>query len=150
MKDPTIRQKRAATIAVREITEGDGTKSKGKMIAEAGYGKDMQDHPRKVFGSEIVREEINRQLAAAGISPEYVAGRLYWLMAGAGKKDPTATIGAIREYAKISGAYAPTKTETDITGLIQHTIDDDKGDYLDYLKEKNKKLKIVDGEIIED
>lgn len=49
----THRQMRATTIWVR-----DGFKSKARALLEAGYGKSIARHPRKVFESPAVLNEL--------------------------------------------------------------------------------------------
>lgn len=150
MAESTIRQKKAARLYTEAISENGGERvSKGKILKESGYSKEMAKNPKKVFETQGFREAVLTELEKAGVNDKKIAERLNWLLEGGEDKNHIATTNAIKEVAKITGLYAPTKTETKTDIDITQTLKHDKGDYLEFLKEKNKDREVIDGEIIE-
>ena len=55
----TIRQKKAAKLAVECITSG-APKTKGEILLEAGYSKDVAERPSTVWTAEGFQKELSK------------------------------------------------------------------------------------------
>lgn len=130
---------------IAELGKKGKTKSKGQILEEAGYNKDIQLHPKKVFGNVVVRDLLLKEMEKAGITESKVSKRLNWLIDGAGEDNHIATMNGIKEYMKVVGGYAPVKTENKIEGTILHEISDDGGRYMKFLEQENQELKVIEG-----
>ena len=152
MAEPTLRQEKAARLYVESISgkEGIATKSKRQILTEAGYSKEMIKNPKKVFETEGFREAVMSKFRSAGITEDKIADKLNWLLDGASEGNHIATTNAIKEIAKITGLYAPTKTENKTDIEVNQTIKHDSGDYLEFLKQKNQTREVIEGEIVDE
>jgi|GEM_PF-5537227 len=139
----TMRQHKLAALYVRNLTDEGVPMTKKEMATTAGYAEGAI---QTAFQTPGFRRALINEMEAAGINKRAVANRLHWLINGAGEKNATATATGLKEYFKIVGAYAPTKTEETKKTLIFDGIKSDDGDYFNYLREKNK-TKIIEGEI---
>lgn len=152
MAEPTLRQEKAARLYVESISgkEGIATKSKRQILTEAGYSKEMIKNPKKVFETKGFREAVMSKFRSAGITEDKIADKLNWLLDGASEGNHIATTNAIKEIAKITGLYAPTKIENKTDIEVNQTIKHDSGDYLEFLKQKNQTREVIEGEIVDE
>ena len=130
----TLKQK----IVARKIAESleSGKPRHGKdIVAEVGYGRRYERHPKRILESEGVKEELK-----AILSIEETDNVVRSIMM-ASEKDSD-RIKASDLIYKRTGAYAPTKAEIkqETTELVEANIDLDS--MAEMLAEELKKKKI--------
>jgi len=140
----TIKQQRLARATIEAITSDKPQKTtKQAILEQAGYSKET----RKVFKTKGYNEALIEAMDKAGITDEKVASKIDLLLSN--EENINAVDKGISHYIKIKGSYAPLKSEVEHKGSIQHTLENDNGDYMKYLQEKNKQRQIIEGEILD-
>lgn len=140
---PNLRQKRLAREAVKSLVSEKPRKTTKKQLLEmAGYNGD----DRKRFNTPGYKTALIKEFEKQGITDEKITKKLQDLL---NHENYQAVTNALDKIFKIRGDYAPQRSETKLTGEIDHNIPADSGDYMEYLKTRNKDKQIIEGEIVQ-
>jgi hypothetical protein len=140
----TIGQRRLARETIKALYED----TSGKVPSQASLLKKVGYNPKSsTFLTEGYRVALMEAMQEAGITENKVAKKINELL---DSDNHVAMDKGITHTLKIAGAYAPTKTQTEHTGTIEHTLEADEGDYADFIKSKNRDRIIEEGVILEE
>ena len=140
----SIKQQRLAQLYAGGIADEGEPMSQEEMLVTAGYSPTS----KAIFRTEGFRNALINEMERVGLTKKTAASRLKWLVnGGEDGTNANATAAGIREYLKIVGAYAPTKSEKKIDKTVMEGIESDDGDYFKFLKKRNK-TKIIEGKVL--
>lgn len=141
---PNTKQERLAYLVLRQESGDHHLKDKTKEDLKelAGYSRNNTT----AFNSKGFNQAIIEAFEEVGLTDKLIAKELKNLL---NNDNYNAKDKAITHYLKVKGSYAPTQHNIQEDISITHEIKADQGDYLDYIKHRNKQRKIIDGEIIE-
>lgn len=102
----TLRQKRLARKIVENATL-DESQSAGELLKSEGYGKSLQNHPKRVLESEGVKEELIK-LGFHEDNAKRVVGEIL----DNTELDANPRLKAAEMVFKVAGSFAPEKQIT--------------------------------------
>jgi hypothetical protein len=95
----------------------------------------------EIMESSDYRRELKAALDRIGVDMTYLSGKIKDLM---DNEDWRAMNAGITHLMKLVGGYAPVESSQTVKSTVDHTFKMDGGDYLEYLKEKNRGRDIVE------
>lgn len=145
---PTVMHRRLANLTVKAITKGNDKPTKKKLLKDAGFSDKQieQRNAYNVFKGNGYNIAMLEAFESNGLTDTYASKKLKQLFED---DNPNAINNALGHYFKVKGSYAPTKTEHKEDVDIQHTINQDGGNYLEFVKQQNKDKQIIEGVIDE-
>ena len=145
MRKPNERQKKLATLTVKAMLDDTKKTTKAQLLKEAGYSEKQieQRNAYENFKTEGYNTAMIEALETVDIDDKLIGLKIKELL---NNDNYNAIDKGIGHVLKIKGSYAPTKTEHKEDVDIQHTINQDSGDYLAFIKQQNKDKQIINGE----
>jgi hypothetical protein len=99
----TVRQKKVAHEIIKDFQVGN-VRSASEVLKSEGYGKSLQNHPKRVLESEGVKDEFNR----LGFNEEK-AKEVVGLILSSEDEEAKDRLKAADMIFKVFGSYAPEK-----------------------------------------
>lgn len=142
-RKPTEQIKKLVQIEIDQQYKPDSERlNKSEMLKKAGYTPTNYD----ALKTDTHNTLMVQALESAGLNDEAAAKKLRIIL---DDEDPRNADKALGHYFKIKGSYAPTKTEHKEEVDVKYTVEQDKGDYLEYMKQRNMDRQVIEGTIEE-
>lgn len=142
MTDNEIKQRILAKLMAKNVSgeiSNDGKPYTQKDLANMA---NLSAVPKSKNFNELLSEE----LANIGVTKNKIANKINELL---DNDDYHAVDAGLKHVMKITGAYAPEKSQADINLNARHEVVPDNGEYLDFLMQKNQKRTVIDVENVE-
>lgn len=139
MTDDELKQRILAKLMTKNVSGEISNDGKPYMKKELAEMAGLSAVPKTKNFNQLLAEELEN----IGVTKSKVANKINELL---DNEDYHAVDAGLKHIMKITGGYAPEKSQSDININAHHEIKSDNGDYLDFLMKKNRERQVIDVE----